>query len=220
MRFTSNGIGLKRRMGASKLGLIVGLSALLTVAAVGCGSAEPNPKIEPIVTTPASAGAAAPTQTNLPGNATWVLDSLDGAPLFEGSTVTLRIDEDQFDGFDGCNSYGGLSEDGTSIADADGVFSRPPLARTEKGCEVLLDQVDPDVIMDQADVYISALRQGERYRIVGDRLEIIDSGGAARLVFVRDAPLPGRPITWWVPRGGYCWRAIWKVTRVRRLWLS
>ena len=47
--------------------------------------------------------------------------------------------------------------------------------------------------MDQVDAYISALIQGESYRVVDDRLELFDSEGTARLVFVRQAPPPGSP---------------------------
>ena len=90
-----------------------------------------------------------------------------------------------------------------AVAGADGVFSRPPLLLTEKYCFVM-DHADPDVIVDQADAYISALIQGERYRVVGDRLEILDGEGATRLVFVREAPLPGQP----VDLGGTSWRLI------------
>ena len=47
--------------------------------------------------------------------------------------------------------------------------------------------------MDQADAYTSALMQGERYRVVDDRLEILGSGDEATLVFIREKPLPGHP---------------------------
>ena len=136
------------------------------------------------VTAPSAAGAA----TELPDDATWVLDSLEGRPLIDASFVALRVDGDWFVGFDGCNSYGGRSEDGAPIADADGRFSGAYPARTLMAC------AEPDGVMDQADAYISALAQGERFRIVDDRLEIFDSGSAARLVFVKQAPLPGRPV--------------------------
>ena len=55
---------------------------------------------------------------------------------------------------------------------------------------------------EQADAFVSVLMQGERYRVVGDRLEIFDSGDAARLVFVMQAHLPGRAIN----LGGTAWR--------------
>ena len=85
-------------------------------------------------------------------------------------------------GFDGCNRYSGRSKDGAPIADTDGKFSAPLHFFTERLC------TEPQGIMDQADVYISALGQGERFRIVDDRLEILDSGGATRLVFVKQEP--------------------------------
>ena len=92
---------------------------------------------------------------------------------------------------------------GTPVAGADGVFTVPSLLRTEKGC-IVLDHANPDVIMDQADAYISALTQGVRYRLAGERLEILDGEGVVRLVFVREAPLPGEP----VDLRGTSWRLI------------
>ena len=198
MRFTINGLGLRWRTGVSRLDLIQGFLVLLIVAAAGCGDAEPSATVEPGVPTQAPASASAPAQTALPGHATWVLDSLDGRPLIDESIVTLKVDENWFGGFDGCNSYGGRSEDETSIADADGMFSNPPLERTAMEC------VESEGIMDQADAYTSAPIQGERFRVVGDRLEIFDRGGEARLVFVREAPLSGRPND----LGGTAWRLL------------
>ena len=58
--------------------------------------------------------------------------------------------------------------------------------------------------MEQADAYISALTRGERYRVAGDRLEILDGEGATRLVFVREAPLPIQT----VDLRGTSWRLI------------
>ena len=88
-------------------------------------------------------------------------------------------------GFDGCNHYDGRSKDGAPIADADGRLSVQDGFRTEEYCS------EPQGIMDQADTYISALGQGERFRIVDDRLEILDSGGVTRLVFVKQEPPAG-----------------------------
>ena len=95
------------------------------------------------------------------------------------------------------------TEDETLVFGADGVFSRPPFARTEKGC-FFPDHANPNVVMDQADAYFSALTQGERYRVADDRLEILDGEGATRLVLVREAPLPGQP----VDLRGTSWRLI------------
>ena len=166
------------------------------VAVAGCGDDVFDVTVEPGVPTLVPASASAPAQTALPGDATWILDSLDGRPIIENSFVTLKIDEDLLVGYDGCNSYGGRFEDGRPIADAVGMFSGPPMARTQRDC------AEPEGVTEQADAYVSVLMQGERYRVVGDRLEIFDSGDATRLVFVRQAHLPGRPIN----LGGTAWR--------------
>ena len=203
---------------------------ILAIAAAGCGDAGPNaPDDLPVATsTPAGpvepvntassgddlpvaaltpAGSVKPVNTASSGDGIWVLDLVDGRPVIEERVVTLRIIGNGLDGYDGCNRYGGLSvegtEDETLVFGADGVFSRPPFARTEKGC-YFLDHANPNVVMDQADAYFSALTRGERYRVAGDRLEILDGEGATRLVFVREAPLPGQP----VDLGGTSWRLI------------
>ena len=100
--------------------------------------------------------------TASPGDGVWLLELLDGQPIFEEKVVTLRISGEQIAGFDGCNRYGGpfyvgpvddgTPVPGTPVAGADGVFTVPPLLRTEKGC-IVLDHANPDVIMDQADAY-------------------------------------------------------------------
>ena len=76
------------------------------------------------------------------------------------------------------------------------MFSGPPIGRTQRDC------AEPEGVTEQSDAYVSVLMQGERYRVVGDRLEIFDSGDAARLVFARQVPLPGGPIN----LGGTAWR--------------
>ena len=47
----------------------------------------------------------------------------------------------------------------------------------------------PEGVMEQADAYQLAFLAGKRYGVVDDRLEIYDSAGTARLVFVRQALL-------------------------------
>ena len=160
------------------------MGVLLAIAATGCGDAGPNaPDDLPVATsTPAGsvepvntassgddlpvaastpAGSVKPVNTASSGDGIWVLDLVDGRPLIEERVVTLRIIGNGLDGFDGCNRYGGVFEDETPVAGADGVFSRPPFARTEKGC-FFIDHANPNVIMDQADAYLSALVHEER----------------------------------------------------------
>ena len=198
MRYSSNGLELSWRARVLRFCLVEGLLVLILVAAAGCGDAEPDVTVKPGTPILASATATTPAQTALPGDGTWAHDSFDGRPLIEGSIVTLNIDENRIDGFDGCNSYGGRSEDGTPIDGVGGVFSIPPFGFTEMYC------AEPEGVMDQAEAYKSAFIQGERYRVEDDRLEIIDSRGAVRLIFVRDTPLPGQSVN----LEGTAWRLL------------
>ena len=133
---------------------------ILVLAATGCGDAGP-------------------------GDGVWLLESLDGQPIVEKSVVRMRINGDQIEGFDGCNHYQGPIYVGPiedrkriPVAGPDGIFSLPSFAVGEVGCE--------ESKSSQADKYWSALHQGEKYKVEGDRLEILDGEGATRLVFVRE----------------------------------
>ena len=185
-------------------------------------TATPAEAVKPVNTEPSGddqpmagstpAGSIEPVNMAGPADGVWLLELLDGQPVIEEKVVTLRINGDQIEGIDGCNRYSGPVyagpiEDrtpvaGTPVASADGVFSAPPLLRTEKGC-YLTNHANPEVIMDQGDAYISALEQGERYRVAGDRLEILDGESTVRLVFVSQG-LPGQP----ADLRGTSWRLI------------
>ena len=140
------------------------------------------------VTITATAGASG--TAGLPDDATWVLELLDGRPLIEETFISLELHGDALWGWDGCNSFASQPGDGTIVAQANGSFSTPKeILRTLRGCK------EPeDLLSDQADAYMTALREAERFRFVGDRLEIFDASGAVRLVFLRQQPLPGRPV--------------------------
>ena len=197
MRSTSDGLGLRWRTGGSRFGLIEGLVVLLMVATTGCGDGEPDAVVKPAVPSVTSRSTPAPAPSAILGTG-WILHSLDGRPVVEGSLVTMEVGE-SFVGSDGCNSYGGVSVDGTAVLGADGVFSFPPdVWQTLVGCP------EPEGVMDQADAYMSALIQGERYRVAGDKLEIIDERGGTRIVFRRHEPLPGHPMD----LSGTAWRLL------------
>ena len=157
------------------------LGFLLVVATIGCGD-DSGDEID----------------TTASGDGKWTLELLDGRPLIDGSVITLRINGNHLDGVDGCNHYGWRDDDGMPIAGADGEFKIPGFDRTDQGC------VEPEGVMEQADSYGSALVEAERYRVEGDRLEIIDGNGTMRLVFKRDAPLAGLP----VDLAGTAWRGV------------
>ena len=155
----------------------------------GAGDATPTQVAPPTDPKPVrSAGGAAPIETVLPGDGTWVLVSLDGQPLIKESFVMMSVNADRLQGYDGCNRYGLRSDDGTPVFDANGKYSAPLGTRTDTDC------VEPEGVGDQAEAYFSTLMRMDRFRVSGDRLEILDNEGAARLTFVRQAPLPGDPI--------------------------
>ena len=218
-----------RVKGLTAISLLTVIGLILVLAATGCGDAEPIAPDDLPVATSTPAGPVEPVNTassgdDLPvaastpsgsveavqsapsGDGTWVLELLDDQPIIEKSVVTMRINGDQIEGFDGCNHYQGPIyvgpiEDGTPVAGTpvagpDGVFSLPSYAVSEVGCG--------ESRGSQADEYWSALHRGERYRVAGDRLEILDGEGATRLVFVREAPLPRQPLD----LRGTSWRLI------------
>ena len=129
-----------------------------------------------------------PTPTRLPiDGETWILESVDGRPLIDGTYATLTINGAQFSGFDGCNSFGGRHEAGQPVAKSDGTISVPPFAITAAGCPT-------DVVLDQANRYLKAMTHQATARVVDEHLHIIDSSGAVALVFFRQVPLAGRPV--------------------------
>ena len=102
----------------------------------------------------------------------WVLISLNGSALIEGTEITLNFKEASLDGSAGCNTYGGsytASEDSLRLS---GVYA------TEMGCP------EPKGILDQEKAYLDALNAAARYRVDGDWLEVYDEAGAPILAFV------------------------------------
>ena len=164
-------------------GLVVILAiAGLIVASISCSNADvatPTEGITAVAPTP-----PAPT-TQIPDRSTWILQTLDGDPVLGGTFVWLRLDGDTYSGLDGCNTFGGRFEDGKPVAGDDGEFNAPPITMTLIGCS--------SGIEEQADRYRELLKKGERFRVVDERLEILDSEGETRLGFVQQAPLAGGP---------------------------
>ena len=154
-----------------RLAVILGIIGLLA-AGVACGGDS----------------SQSGSETASPEGVTWVLRTLDGEPVLDGTFLWMRLDGNEYGGLDGCNTFGGRHEDGKPVSSADGGFDAPPDTRTAIGCEI------PEGILEQADRYRELLRQGESFRVEGDWLEISDGEGETRLGFVRQIPLAGRPI--------------------------
>ena len=160
---------------------------------------ELDPATEPTVPSMMSPSALASPPSPIP-SPRWILHSLDGHAVVQGSLITMEVGENTLVGDDGCNNYTFSSEDGTPIFGADGVFSLPP-----DGWQTLAGCPKPeDIMSEQADAYMEALTEGERYRVVDNRLEIIDRRGGTRIVFRTHDQLPGQPMD----LKGTAWRLV------------
>jgi heat shock protein HslJ len=108
----------------------------------------------------------------------WVLTSLNGESLIEGTEITLFFEETFLGGSMTCNGYGGGPDSGKYVARDDGTLDiLRPLAVTVQLCS------SPEGIMEQEAAYIEALLSAATYRVIVDRLEISNAAGETSLVF-------------------------------------
>lgn len=159
---------------------IVGLFAIVGA----CDRAEPSPGGSQEHDT----GWRDPLQPNI----TWRLQSIDGNPIIEGTSITLSMYEGSIVGDDGCNGYGYHPEPGfvpiftdSEREFAEGKFSARNPTTTLQLC------IGIPGLMKQVDAYYEALHRGTTFRIQGNRLEILDGVKREALVFSRQPPLPG-----------------------------
>ena len=104
----------------------------------------------------------------------WLLISLDGDSLLEGSRITLNLGAEGFEGYGGCNNYGGEY----GAADG-GILLTSDIYQTALGCPL------PEGIMEQETAYIQALSSSATYRRTNGHLEIANASGETVLVFAR-----------------------------------
>ena len=155
------------------------LCALLVLA--GCDGDGPMPTASDVPTP--SPVPAVPS----PDGPLWILNTLDGSPVLEDAIPTLVVDGNRYWGRDGCNSIVGKSHDEALIAKPDGSIRFGPYGGTDMGC--ITEGVEA-----QAERYGKALLDSRRYRLDDDRLELFDGMGLVRLAFMRNPPIPGRPV--------------------------
>jgi heat shock protein HslJ len=144
----------------------------LTVALAACGG--PSETAEPTKVEAKRTG----TPSVLDGTE-WVLTSLNGSSLIEGTNITLNFADGILGGFAGCNAYGGGRDSGKYVATDEGTLTIPQMAVTLQLCQT------PEGVMEQEAAYIEALQIAVAYRVMGDRLEIKDAEGRTTLVFTR-----------------------------------
>ena len=110
----------------------------------------------------------------------WTLLTLNGASLLPDSTINATFEDGQVSGHSGCNSYGGpYTSTGSRLH-----FGM--VAMTMMAC------LDEDV-MAQEQAYAEALSNVAKFRLDGDRLELLDKSGAAILVYARQETFTGDP---------------------------
>lgn len=96
----------------------------------------------------------------------WQLESMDGAAVLEGTTITLQFDLDHWSespimgGSSGCNNYGG-----TYTVDGDSL-SIGTIFRTDFGCSMA-------GVMQQEQAYIDALEAATGFELTSESLIII-----------------------------------------------
>jgi heat shock protein HslJ len=132
--------------------------------------------------------ATMPDVTVSTGNGThlvgtdWLLTSLNRESLIEGTEINLYFEEALLGGSMTCNGYGGGPDSGKYLTTDDGALTLPnPIAVTLQLCPT------PQGIMEQEAAYIEALQSARAFRVVGDRLEIMNAAGELILVFARKA---------------------------------
>ena len=118
------------------------------------------------------------TSPNLDGTE-WVLTSLDGSGLIQGTRITLYFEKTYLGGEMTCNGYGGGPDSGKYSATDDGTLTIPQLAVTVQEC------ASPKDVMEQEAAYIEALHNATTYRVIEHRLEIADASGKVMLVYTR-----------------------------------
>jgi heat shock protein HslJ len=167
---TKNGKDGKRVLQLLVDRLLVGL--LLAALLAACGTrATPTPP-----DTTVSGGG-----THLAGTE-WMLTSLRGESLIEGTEINLYFEEAFLGGSMTCNGYGGGPDSGKYIATGDGALTLGEhFAVTVQLCS------EPKGIMEQEAAYIEALLSAETYHVVDNRLEMGNAAGQIILVFARKA---------------------------------
>jgi heat shock protein HslJ len=126
----------------------------------------------------AACGGTTPAAPASLEGTSWVLQTLRGQALVAGTTITLDFDSDEVGGTAGCNQYGG------SYTVAGDQLTLGMLFMTEMYC------MDPDGVMAQESDYLEALATVARYRMAGERLELLDSDGQVVLSFTPAPPAP------------------------------
>ena len=109
----------------------------------------------------------------------WVLTTLNGISVVEGSNLTLRFAAGRAAGLAGINRYSG-----EYVAADEGTLTIREIQVNAQLCQT------PQSAMPQEDAFIEALQNAAAYRVMGDHLEIENAEGETTLVFTRIEEFP------------------------------
>ena len=105
---------------------------------------------------------------DLVGTAEWVLASLHGYSLPDGTNINLNMDKDGMGGSSDCNSYRGKA------TMEEGALKARDIQSTAKGCKGDVGQ--------REEAYLRALSSSASYQVQDGRLEMPDTAGETTLV--------------------------------------
>jgi heat shock protein HslJ len=118
----------------------------------------------------ASANGEGPDSASLTGTQ-WALVAMQGQPPLPGTAPSAEFTEREIIGSTGCNRYFG------SYEITNGGMTISQVGATEQYC------VDPDGAMEQEKAFLAALTSVTGYRMMANRLELLDAAGDVVLTF-------------------------------------
>jgi heat shock protein HslJ len=146
-----------------------------------------------VIAAVAALAACGPAATEEPegpelASTRWMLQTLDGQPLIDVTTITAEFAEGRISGSAGCNQYFG------SYETSGNELTIREIGSTEMFC------MEPEGIMEQEQAFLSALGTVGAYQVEGGQLEMLDADGNVVLTFVAPEPEPevGLETTQWV----------------------
>lgn len=104
----------------------------------------------------------------------WTLTSMRGTAPIDGTALTLSLSPEGFEGYAGCNHFGGEYE-----AAGEGVLDFGVFAITQIDCP------SPEGVIEQEEAFVQTLGEVAGYRLEGDRLELLDAGGETIVAYAR-----------------------------------
>lgn len=115
-------------------------------------------------------------------NREWILNSLDGESLINGTNIILAFEDLSFSGFGGCNGYGGQYE-----TDGDGGIKFIEYASQAEGC------IEPAGVLDQEISYLKQLMDMENYRVDSGVLTLSNPESGQTLIYSLREPFEIEP---------------------------